>query len=496
MLTKNNSQTPVTYVRGYFGVYDKPYYSQWDWSGENRSFNRLTAAHSNSSGNLGYSVSLTRDENMGYRQSDWYKRYSSYFKTSYKFSDKNSLQILGLGFFQQRGTFNFWKDSRHALVPPDADQGQIVSSQRIIAGLKFNHKITDDWDLKVITSYYYSNWNDESESANNSKSELLRTEIQSAQKISEKAKIIYGVELTRGVVTSNIFGNPTSIGFGGYFQAEYKFDFPLSVTFGARYDMTRLDTLKAYNDFSPKVGFNYKLSKDFILRASVGKGFRAPSLAEAFTSTNTSGISIKPNPSVAPESNYTAEFGVKKIIGNIAEIDAAVFHNDYYDMIEPSIDPSDGKVFFENVTRARIQGGELGIKVNAPSIYSSFNVSYTYLWARDIENSRALKYRPRHLIYSSFTFAPSFYQFGMDFRYWSRVEEIDNELVDLGLVKEGDRRTEVFVVDFRAGASLYNFNVPLNVYINVNNLLNYNYIEMIGNVSPIRNISLNLELLF
>lgn len=496
VVTKENSSTPVTFVRGYFGFYDKPYYSEWDWSGERRTFNGMTVSHSNSFNDFGYSFSLARDENRSYRQGDWIKRYSGYFKGSYKFSDKSRLSFLGLGITQRRGTFNFWKDSGNALVPPDDDQGEVVSSDRLIAGVNYTNQISADWVLKVITNINYSNWKDESESANNSESSLLRTEIQSSHNFDNGLHLIYGIELARGVVTSNIFGNPTSSVLGGYFQTEYKFNFPLTLTLGARYDVTNLDTLDAFKDFSPKIGLNYKLTNDLILRSSFGKGFRAPSLAEAFTATNTSGILVKPNPNLQPERSYSFEIGLKKIIPDFAEFDAAFFSSDYYEMIEPTIDPADGKVFFENLTRAKIQGGEFGIRFELPVIYSNFNAGYTYLWARDINNNKALKYRPRHILYSSFTIAPSFYQIGVDFRYWSRVEEIDNELVELGLVKDGDRRVEVFVVDLRAGASLYGFNLPLNVYINVNNLLNYNYVEMIGNVSPIRNISINLELLF
>ena len=82
---------------------------------------------------------------------------------------------------------------------------------------------------------------------------------------------------------------------------------------------------------------------------------------------------------------------------------------------------------------------------------------------------------------------------GSDFKYWSRVEEIDEELINLGLVPDGELRVQVFLLDLRAG---YNFNlgsIPLKVFFNANNILNYNYVELIGNLAPIRNFSLSLE---
>jgi iron complex outermembrane receptor protein len=82
---------------------------------------------------------------------------------------------------------------------------------------------------------------------------------------------------------------------------------------------------------------------------------------------------------------------------------------------------------------------------------------------------------------------------GADFRYWSRVEEIDEELINLGLVPDGNLRVEVFVLDLRAGYNLNLVNIPLKVFLNVNNVLNYNYVELIGNLAPIRNYSLSIE---
>ncbi len=495
VVTKETSSSPVTLVRTYGGFYDKPYYSEWDWSDNIRTFNGLTISHSNSFKNVGFSSSFSRIENDSYRQGDWSKRYAGYLKSKIKFSPKSSLTLLGMGISQRRGTFNFWKDSRNALVPPDADQGQIVSSTRVIGGVVFDQEVTSNWKMKVITSYYYNYWKDESESANNSTSSLLRTEVQSENNIGKSTRLISGIELTRGVVQSNIFGNPTSFSLGGYFQSEIKLLEQLKLFGGARYDITKLDTLDSFKDFSPKFGLNYKLSDDIILRASFGMGFRAPSLAEAFTSTNTSGISVKPNPNLLPESSNSIELGGKKVFGKFAELDIALFNNDYFDMIEPKID-TDGKVVFENVTRARIQGGELSGKIFIRELDTYLNVGYTFLSTKDLNLNKSLKYRPKHLLYSSLQYSPHPYRIGIDFRYWSRVEEIDNELVDLGLVKDGERRSEVFVVDLRFGVSMFQFNFPANIYFNVNNVFNYNYVEMIGNVSPIRNISLNLELLF
>ena len=496
VITKKNSLSPVTLIKSYIGFYDKPYYSIWDWSGERRSFNGQTIAHSNRIGKLGYSVSLSRLENKSYRLNDWLKRLTGYLKLNYDFGKYGNLTFLSIGMNQVHGTFNFWRDIWHALEPPADDIGETVKAERYLFGLKYTTKINKHFDLHLIGSFYRNLWYDQSESNNNSSSNLVRNEIRSVYKSGNGLKIIFGTELALGKVRSNIFSDRTSQSTGFYGQAEYRFPFPLTATVGVRYDRGSLDTLKNYDALSPRLGFNYKLSKTLVLRTSIAKGFRAPTLAEAFTSTRTSGIRVKPNPNLKTETNYSWEFGVRKTFSNLLLIDASVFQSEYYDMIEPGIDPKDGEVYFDNITHARIQGFETSAKFEYKPLNISLNVGYTYLWARNVKLNKALKYRPRHLAVASLTYSPSFFEFGADFRYMSRFEEIDHELVDLGLVKNGEIRSHVFVLDLRAGASLYKIGIPLSAYLNLNNALNYNYVEMIGNVSPIRNISLNLEFLF
>jgi iron complex outermembrane receptor protein len=174
----------------------------------------------------------------------------------------------------------------------------------------------------------------------------------------------------------------------------------------------------------------------------------------------------------------------------------AVFQNEYYDMIEPGIDPEDGLVFFSNLVRARIQGGEAGVILNLLPGELSLSFSYTYLWARDLETGTALRYRPRNIFYSGLDFRKWNFDLGINFRYTSRVEEIDDELVDLGIVVDGDLRVPVYTTDINIGYNFITYGLPLNIYINAKNIFNYNYVELIGNIRKIRNYSFGINLAF
>jgi iron complex outermembrane receptor protein len=498
IISKQNTAQPLTTIKSYVGFYDKPEYEEWDWSNSYRSFNGLTIAHSNSFDDLGISISLTRTENLGYNRNSDLKRYSGFLKSTYKINDHSKISLITAGYTHDRGNFNFWKDSRNALEPPDADLGARVKSDRIIAGLIYDSIISDLFSYNAKVSLYNNYWKEELGSENSSRSELYRAELQTNFRINESTLLIAGLESTISQVSSSIFGNPSANTFGFYFQAERNLSTILTATAGLRFDYSKIKSIKSVNSFSPKIGFNFKADETTILRAFAGSGFRAPTLAETFTSTTASGIGIKPNLNLKAENNYSFEVGINKQLLKRINIDAALFHSEYFDLIEPSLTSDETSEFiqFRNVTRARIQGIDLSTNFILSEINSNIKIAYSYLWARDIENKIALKYRPRNTIYTEVEYSPGDFTFGFDLRYWTKVEEVDKELSEANFVKDGDKRVEVFVADFRTGFSFFNYGFPANVNLNINNIFNYNYIEVIGNISPIRNISLNLELLF
>ncbi|MCP5061368.1 MAG: TonB-dependent receptor [Ignavibacteriae bacterium] len=496
IIPKEITSNPITFVKMQGGVYSKPSHKEWDWSDKTLYFNSQTISHSRSFGKLGISASVSRFEDLSYRQNEDQLRYSGYLKANYNFSESSTLSFIGAGFTRRRSTFIYWKNLENALSPSDDDLGQSIKSDRTILGMNFNHLFNKKLSLAIIPSLYLSYWDDESESNNKSNSNLFRTEVRINYTPTEKIIVVSGSEFQHNKVTSTIFGNRTSNGVGAYSQIDYKFIEPMNLSFGLRYDYNRLSNLESESSISPKLGITYKFNNSTFLRTSIAKGFRSPTLAESFTSTTTSGVTVKPNPNLKAENSFSIEAGIKHYFSTDFNADFALFNNEYFEFIEPGFDPKDGQLFFNNVTRARIQGFE----VNA---YSSFfsqsfllNIGYTFLHSKDVDLNKELKYRPKHSIVTSFEYTKNIYEIGLDLRYSSKVKRIDNEIVDLGLVPDGDKRVEIFVLDARVGANLFSYKLPLRIFLNANNILNYNYVEIIGNIAPIRNYSLNLEFVF
>ncbi|MCW8811935.1 MAG: TonB-dependent receptor, partial [Chlorobium sp.] len=495
-ITRNISEKPLTTVNGFYGVFDKPYYSEWNWSGQRRPFNGLTLSHSNKIGNFGFNVSFTRLEESSYRQDDDFKKYIGFLKTSYDFTPASSLTFIANTFNKRAGQFLYWKDSRNALVPPDQNLKDRIETNRYLFGLIYKTLFSNNLLLNIKTSYYRNYFKDNETIPNESTSNLYRGEVQINTNLTDFIVLTSGIEGNFSTVNSSLFGNPDAFGTGVYAVTDFKFDFSLIASIGVRYDYSKLDSLKGSDAISPKLGLNYKLLNNLILRSSLGTGFRAPTLSEAFTSTSTGGITVKPNPNIKSEHNLTFEFGVNYTPVNQLIIDLAVFNNEYYDMIEPGIDPVDGKVVFSNLVRARIQGFEASTVISILPNQLSLSFNYTYLWARNLETGLALRYRPRHIFYSSFDFRKWNFDLGINFRYTSRVEEIDEELIDLGIVLDGELRVPVYTTDVNLGYSFASLELPLNLYLNVKNVFNYNYVELIGNLRQIRNYSFGFNVTF
>ncbi|MBA4251127.1 MAG: hypothetical protein C0425_06355 [Chlorobiaceae bacterium] len=495
VITKEPTEKSSYYFKASMGFYDRPIYEQWDWAQESRPFNSFTFGHSNKINNFSYTISLSRLQDLSYRKDGFANRLLGYTKLNYQINPKNSVSLFVNHLNMNRGNFIYWKDINNVLIQEEAVQNLRVKSNRTIVGLQYKNLISSEQLLNFNSSFYSTDWRDETTAGNNSKTNLFRNELSLTSYISNAATVVTGIEIQNAKVNSNIFQEPVSFSSGVFAQLQYKTNFNLITTLGIRYDYTKLDTLDSFNAFSPKLGLNYRLSDRTVLRGSVGFGFRAPSLAEVFTTTNVNGIRVKPNPKLKSESNWSSEIGFSHRPNNFFEFDLALFHNEFYDMIEPGFDSRDGQIFFSNLVRARIQGLEMNNEVNLIQDIVTLKFNYTYLWGRNLETNKALKYRPRHMTNSSINFSYADFSTNLIFRYWSRIEEIDDELISFGLVKDGDERVDVYLVDLNINYSLLQFGLPVRASFNINNLFNYYYVEMIGNLAPIRNYSLSLEAL-
>ncbi len=296
--------------------------------------------------------------------------------------------------------------------------------------------------------------------------------------------VTVGVEAARAEVFSNVFSGDTSGSsrthtqgeYAAYGEAEQLFG-PLRLTIGARGDFLAVDGGGVTAFVSPRVGVVWP-TRDGSWRASVGRTFRAPSLAERFAATYALGFRVIPNPGLKSEEGWAAEVGRTWTVGTWLRGDAAVFWTEARRLIEPVITQALA-IQFQNLQRARLPGLDLSVTAEPLSRRLTTTLAYQYLdaheLATDSSGPRPLLFRPRHLVTVTADYSWRAFGVGADFRYASRFERADP-------IFPGDTRLAAKVLDLRASW----VPGPLTVHLKIANALNYIYNLAPRTLEPVR----------
>ena len=503
IITKQIPETPETDVRTYVAYYNKPSYPSWSWTGQNLFYNGESISHAYKSGNLGVALFVSRQFDDGYRQNDYHRRYNVYIKTKEDFANSSSLTMnFGL-LYQYGGQFLYWRNLDSALIPPSLQQTDNVKSIRYYVNSIYNSVLSDNAVFTAKVLWYHNDWGYETIHAigrTESLSDEINVEGTSTILLDRVNTMTAGFYGNYDVVSADLFGRHRGGGLAAYVQDEYRMTQELTFTGGLRYDYQTVGIIKPSGQINPKLAVTYTPAIGTVLHASYGRGFRVPSVAEAFISGEVSNLATLPNPDLQPEQSNAYEVGISQAMWGFGTAELAAFRSDYDNLIEPGlIVPAGGSlpyIQWRNVTQARVQGLETSVRVGLFDGGLSGSVGYTYVYPQDLTTGEILKYRPRHLFYVNLTGRAGIFTAGADFRYVSRVENIDIELVNLGIIPDGDQRVQILVTDVRAGADLAFTGIPLSVSFNVNNIFQYNYVELIGNLMPPRTYVMALEAKF
>ena len=294
-----------------------------------------------------------------------------------------------------------------------------------------------------------------------------------------------------------VFAQPE---FGSFAQYERQMTERFNVLVGLRLDAYQVDTTTTASRLSPKLNASYSVSDDIVLRASFGRGFRVPGIAERYID-NQDFFPFFPNHTLRPELSTGYELGVRVQEASIATIgysfDAAAFWTDYDGLVEPRFvtDPqSTGSLQpgfqFVNLTRARILGAELTANLTFWSRISGM-LGYTYLHARDLTDDLPLAFRSRHLLKTTLDYDTGLgIRIGIDYRLASKPERVDTDFARF--VPDADMMVPTHVVDGRLAYTIG----PLTTDLLVTNLLDYYYVERPAYLAPPRQVMVRLRLDF
>lgn len=515
--------TPMTKINFLTGVYDhatvKFDTSEYDLNSPGSIRNKqgvLSFLHSRQIGNLDLVAGGNMFIDEGYREGENEQHGRFNLNTRYRFKNIEGLSAgINGNVMMSAGTLFFiWKnDSTGAYQPAPTTLSDYTTYRTnldpfitYIGKKGSSHKIRTRW----FNSKNENNTNQESTG------NVYYAEYQFQKRFGEKATVTAGLVDQENKVKSELYLDHSGNQLAAYVQGDVKWKI-LTFSAGARVEQNKIDSIR--EDWNPvfRGGINAHILKGTYLRASIGQGYRFPSVAERFVRTNVGSLYIYPNPGLNSEKGYSAEVGFRQVLkfGSwIGYFDAAAFQSQYENMMEFIFaqwgKPSDPLVGFGfssvNVGKTKIKGFDLSLMAEGKivgELSATLMLSYTYLdpkqttydsayvakagigQVRGSDSTDFLKYRFRHMGKADLEFNFRKFSLGGSLRYNSKMENIDyiflTPLFDqisppgLGI---GDYRLQHdrgdLVLDARAG---YQLNKNVKATFIVKNVTNYIYMQ-------------------
>ncbi len=480
VISKEPTDRPYTELQFSAGVYDRPYYDEWRWTNRLLNFNQTDITHSQRIGNFGILLSAGRRESTGYQENGFYKRYNILGVLNYHFSSQKQLTLQSNWTTGKNGETLMWRNQNDVLEMPLPNIGDWTEAEKYSLNMVFRHLVNSRFTYKIRTSYFYNEFFQHYHDVQAlSKAHKLGFEWQADYLWRKNHAFTFGIEGIGDITRSAMFGNHEANTMAAYIQDEIRLYNWLTATLGCRYDYHHIDIGVEDNQINPKFGLNFKPTLLTTVRFSMGRGFRSPTMAEMFSQTSISGFRLLPSSDLLAEKAWSYEIGINQILSDNLLLDAALFHNDYWNFIEPQPDIQN-QVQFINVNRARIRGGEISLQAAWFRQKLTTQVSYTYLDPTDRVTGNDLAYRSRHALVSSMNIQFGRLEAGLDGRYASRIKEVK--------VYPDEDRVDQQVLDARLAWRWNNGTITLNI----NNMLNYNYVQVERNLAPIRHYMLTV----
>jgi outer membrane receptor for ferrienterochelin and colicins len=255
------------------------------------------------------------------------------------------------------------------------------------------------------------------------------------------------------------FSQKTLHSISGYIQDEANFDIgiPLTVVLGARTEHHS----QYGSEFCLKVNIMLKPFKGTKIRASVGRGFKSPTIRQAFYTEPYphSDYYYVSNPNLKAETSWGYSLGIEQNIGKRFLGSIALFRNDienmitrYYDYKDIDGDGIDEKIrTFANTDKALTQGIETTLQlavVKTSQAELLLNTGYTYMHTENKITGEPLDDIPRHNLTTQMTFdyKPLGILFNVGVQHASKTEETGSySVVDVKFIKKIGNHSSVSI---------------------------------------------------
>ena len=480
LITRTPRERSTT-LSGRYGFHQKP--TEWMQYREGTAdFEGIELLHVDRRGDFGYLVLAGRQLSDGHRQSSDYDVWQTFTKLTYNMGHGGDVGLAAGWGKSEAGYPHRWKSLVEPLLVPEAKLGDRQNKNWWNVDINARHTglTTGIWEGTV---YVYGNRSETIEPQKDRRSENSSTRngghVQWQHTVGERWSQTAGTDLVYDRVRSDsiLYGNRNAVSVSAYSLTQFTDEDLFNAEFGVRYDHIRMPEMDAVHQVNPKLGVAVPVSGSVLLRASAGRAFRAPSIAERFLLVEPAGgTHFVPNDSLRAEKMYSYEVGLTHSLPPMFRLDVAGFVNDYDDWIywrELPPDPRTGDYRFQvaNLLKVRMQGVEVKMRLT-PIRSLRLDANYLYLDARDKTTGRiddVIPYRPKHTFSATLAFDHGRLHSALTVRGRSDVEET------VFAAYRSDAPRGAAVTDFHSD---FDVRPWLNVGIELDNLFDVQYEEM------------------
>lgn len=365
------------------------------------------------------------DKNIYGKTVDPFNDYSANAKMTYQVDDKSKFTVSAR-------FFNETQFNNYLIFPmsvPEIVKGKTIETDGSLYA-KFQHKINNK--VTYLASVYttlYSNdasvflqKNDSLYETINLSDFVLRPELQVNIGKNPSSLFVTGGGFNYEKVNSTRYESVRNLNSGYLFvQKQFQIKNKTNIIAGVRYDKNSLYQAQ----LSPKLAVAYKLKPNFILKGSIGGGFKAPDFRQQFLNFSNSLIGytllganelshglemlqqtgqINPdinlsnyqqNRHLSPEKSVGVNAGFDYTVNNKAIVKVNFFRNDISNLIEtynlPFLKTNHQAIYsYMNLDKVFTEGLEASFSYNLNQHFSIF-AGYQYLIAKDKEILQKIK---------------------------------------------------------------------------------------------------------